>query len=104
MAGLSYNERVPGVPLVPMAPLVARVLDDAAHREAVRLAGLAKVRQFSVGTLVDGLLALDARAAPVPPHDGALARLRLAGSSAVMAVVGRVDRSKSFAARRDQSA
>lgn len=103
VAGLSYNERVPGVPLVLIAPLVTRLLDDAAHRERVRAECLAKVREFSVGALVDGLLALDVSAAPVPPRNGRTARLRLAASSVAMAAVGRVDRTRSFAARRNQS-
>jgi 1,2-diacylglycerol 3-alpha-glucosyltransferase len=104
ITGLSYNERIPGVPLVAMRPLIERVLGDPAAYASVRAACLAKVRAFSVASTVDGLLSLDTRAAPVAAHGGSAALLRLAASTVTMAAIGRLVPSLAFAGRRDQSA
>jgi glycosyltransferase involved in cell wall biosynthesis len=103
VSGLSYNERINGLPLVPIRSVLVRLLDS---KEEVATAGRTcalKAREFSIDITVDGLHDLSENAAELNCRKSTAYWWRLLAGFLKVAVFDRLGIDRTLRERRNQS-
>jgi 1,2-diacylglycerol 3-alpha-glucosyltransferase len=101
--GFSYNENSDEVEKVPMAPLVIRVLSDAAYNEAVGEACRKKAATFSVTATVAGFAEMLDKARPIPGRFTGIDLALVTISMIRISILHMLGLDRRFASRRNQS-
>jgi 1,2-diacylglycerol 3-alpha-glucosyltransferase len=101
--GFSYNEMRPGAKLIPIAPLVEKLLSDSEHWANVANACEYKAHEFSIQRTIEGFDKLFHAAKHQPVRLNALQIARMGSSAVVMRVSEKLRLHKPFGDRRNQS-
>jgi glycosyltransferase involved in cell wall biosynthesis len=101
--GFSYNEYIPGIPVVQMCELIDNFLSDADYAENVSKNCIKKAAEFSVEFTVNGLETLTNNASVSSTSLKPVHTVLLFMSFACIAIGDRLGFSSTFRNRRDQS-
>lgn len=101
--GYSYNELIPGRPMVPMLACIQRVLRDRDEWESVALACLAKAQEFSVQRTATDFIRLAETAESTPKLITTGETLRMLAGLPLLALRDKLAPETAFMDRRNQS-
>lgn len=101
--GYSYNELIPGRPMVPMLACVQRVLRDGNEWKSVASACRAKAQEFSVQRTAADFIRLADKAEPTPKLITTSETLRMLAGLPLLALRDKLAPETAFMHRRNQS-